>query len=93
MDTKKKISGSLIVNIICMILNIALVIGFNIVKGMAKMYILIPLAIVWLFSIGNFYITCGNPKNKDEALDKGIGDYIAVGIIIFMIIANVIGLL
>ena len=50
MKTKKK-SKLAIVNIIGIFLNIALLIGFDFVKGMAKLYILIPLAIIWFVSI------------------------------------------
>lgn len=100
MKTKKK-SKLAIVNIICIFLNIALLIGFDFVKGMAKIYILIPLAIVWLVSIGNCYLMCNNLTNKDESLvndnkdDKNNNtlEYIMISAFVFMIFVNLFGLL
>ena len=100
MKTKKK-SKLAIVNIIGIFLNIALLIGFDFVKGMAKLYILIPLAIIWLVSIGDCYLMCNNLTNKDESLandnkdDKNNNtlEYIMISAFVFMIFVNLFGLL
>lgn len=71
------------------------------VIGAAKLYILIPLAIVWLVSIGNCYLMCNNLTNKDESLandnkdDKNNNtlECIMISAFVFMIFVNLFGLL
>lgn len=98
MDNKKKVTSSLIIDIICLILNIVLLFAFQFFNGIAKVYILIPIFIVWMVSIWNFYLVCDKMKNEENTPDEckkenKIENTLMIIIIIIMIFANLFGLL